>query len=130
MILLCCNTSDHGPPSDKPRYGHPALPNLTQCGKPTPRPFSSVGNRASSGCEPQLSDVSMQRSAAPFLYGFPRSNVFHVLTTQAAGGVTDLSKDSIPYGCIGFNSLPDDGQIGQYRDTRRELFRSKPDGES
>ena len=49
----------------------------------------------------------MQRLTAPCLYGFPRSNVFHVLTTQAVGGVTDLSKDSIPYAGVGFNSLPD-----------------------
>ena len=47
---------------------------------PIPRPFSSVGDRTSSGCEPQPSDVSERRFAAPFLYGltttqrFPRSD--------------------------------------------------------
>ena len=39
-------------------------------GKLTPRPFNLVGNQASLGDESQLSDVSLDRLSAPFLYGF------------------------------------------------------------
>ena len=69
---LVLQHKNHTPPSDKPIYRHPALPNLTVAGKLSPRPFSLVGNQTFPGDEPQLSDVSLDRLSAPLLYGLPR----------------------------------------------------------
>ena len=86
---LVLQHKNHTPPSDKPIYRHPALPNLTVAGKLSPRPFSLVGNQTFPGDEPQLSDVSLDRLSAPFPYDFhdPR---FTRCDNSDIGGVTNV----------------------------------------
>ena len=52
------------------RFHAPGATEPHRRGRLTPRPFNLVGNQASSGDEPQLSDVSSDRLFAPLLYGF------------------------------------------------------------